>query len=300
MSQIKRTFIPGDEWLYFKLYTGIKTADSILTNSIDPIMRRLKRENWIHGFFFIRYSDPEFHLRLRLHISEPQYLGEVLNYFNSKIKKNIKQALIHKIDISTYNRELERYNYSDILILEKIFGTESEVIISILNILKKKSDLYRWKAGFLLVDEILTMAGHNLIGKANLMTRLSDAFKTEFGFNEYNQKQLNSKFRDNRKMIEVCLNKCDLQSDDILSHICQYINNYRKKTTPLFNQLKRDRNIVEDSILSSIIHMMMNRLFRAKNRICELIMYDFIRRFYESEISKQTYNRDKTLAKQSI
>ena len=30
----KRTFIPGSEWIYYKIYTGIKTADSILKNEL--------------------------------------------------------------------------------------------------------------------------------------------------------------------------------------------------------------------------------------------------------------------------
>jgi hypothetical protein len=41
-----------------------------------------------------------------------------------------------------------------------------------------------------------------------------------------------------------------------------------------------------DTLLLSYIHMMMNRLFMAKNRMHELIIYDFIRRYYTSENAK--------------
>ena len=54
-STSKRTFYPGDEWLYFKLYTGIKTADDILIRSVFPVVKKLMREEIITKFFLILY-----------------------------------------------------------------------------------------------------------------------------------------------------------------------------------------------------------------------------------------------------
>ena len=65
---IQRKFIPGSQWLYFKIYTGVKTADEVLAHTIRPFLRELYAERWIDGSFFIRYNDPDFHIRLRLHI----------------------------------------------------------------------------------------------------------------------------------------------------------------------------------------------------------------------------------------
>jgi len=62
MNNIKRTFIPGDEWLYIKLYTGYKTADTILTEILPEIISKLKDEQLIDKWFFIRYYDPHYHL----------------------------------------------------------------------------------------------------------------------------------------------------------------------------------------------------------------------------------------------
>ena len=39
-----RTFITGSEWLYYKFYTGPKTADLILTNLIKPVSETLLEE----------------------------------------------------------------------------------------------------------------------------------------------------------------------------------------------------------------------------------------------------------------
>lgn len=67
-NMIQRKFIPGSQWLYFKIYTGVKTADEVLAHTIRPFLRELYAERWIDGSFFIRYNDPDFHIRLRLHI----------------------------------------------------------------------------------------------------------------------------------------------------------------------------------------------------------------------------------------
>ncbi len=39
-------------------------------------------------------------------------------------------------------------------------------------------------------------------------------------------------------------------------------------------------------LMSSFIHMSMNRLFRAKNRVHELVCYDYLYRYYKSAIAR--------------
>lgn len=34
---LKRTFFIGDEWLYYKVYCGVKTADIILAEVVKPL-----------------------------------------------------------------------------------------------------------------------------------------------------------------------------------------------------------------------------------------------------------------------
>lgn len=41
---IKRTFLPGSEWVYLKLYTGAKTADELLTDYISPLLNQMLDE----------------------------------------------------------------------------------------------------------------------------------------------------------------------------------------------------------------------------------------------------------------
>jgi len=77
-----RTFIPGSEWVYFKLYTGTKTADSILKNELYGYVSKMLKNGIIDKWFFIRYADPDFHVRLRLHLKESRDFTCVFNQFS--------------------------------------------------------------------------------------------------------------------------------------------------------------------------------------------------------------------------
>lgn len=64
---MRRTFAPGSPWLYLKAYTGTASADHILTDTVGPVIEQLRESGVVDHWFFLRYADPEHHLRLRLH-----------------------------------------------------------------------------------------------------------------------------------------------------------------------------------------------------------------------------------------
>lgn len=73
-----RSFSPGSEWLYAKLYTGTATADRLLKSVVRPVVSDAMRSGASDGWFFIRYSDPHWHLRVRFHGEAARLLDEVL------------------------------------------------------------------------------------------------------------------------------------------------------------------------------------------------------------------------------
>src|SRR5439155_20641658 len=61
-----RRFAPGSAWLYAKLHGRAATADALLRDGPGPLVRSLRARGVIEGWFFIRFADPNPHLRLRL------------------------------------------------------------------------------------------------------------------------------------------------------------------------------------------------------------------------------------------
>jgi len=288
MNKQQQTFIPGSRWIYFKLYTGSKTADDLLIQGITPILKKLQRKHVFEKWFFIRYFDPDFHLRIRLLLSDVRYIGVVFLLFYQKLNKWNRNHLLWKVQLDTYNRELERYGDHLIEEAESIFCADSECILSIIKKLNSNEN-YRWMIALKLIHELLSDFGLNMEEKQKLMEEISKAYKTEFGFNEFNSKQFNSKFRDNKKTVESVLNNSFNEKEFII--LSQSIKMRTKQLAPIIEQIKRKatKEYSVNGLLKSYLHMMLNRLFRSKNRLHELILYDFMFRYYTSEIAKEKY-----------
>ena len=76
IQKVKRKFIFGSEWLYYKIYLGKKTADLLLVH-LKPLIEKLLYQQKISHWFFIKYEDPDNHLRLRFHIPDSSNLQNV-------------------------------------------------------------------------------------------------------------------------------------------------------------------------------------------------------------------------------
>lgn len=290
--RIKRTFIPGSEWIYFKIYAGSKTLDNILLQDISYIVNKLNKLKVIEKWFFIRYADPDSHIRVRFFINDPKYIGEVISLLHTRLGYLVKSNSIWKIQLDTYNRELERYGYDLIEDSESIFCQDSECILEILKLIKQfQNENYRWMTALIMIDSLLSDFFLNLESKFRLMETVSNSFMLEFGFNKFNSKQFNSKFREKKYIIESVLN--NEIKDENFHKLSKYVTKRSKSLEPMVKQLQiklaRQRDFQLENLLQSYIHMMLNRLFMSKNRVHELVLYDFMRRYYISEISKIKY-----------
>ncbi len=76
---MQRDFCLGSQWLYYKIYTGVKTADHILVKKLSTIIFSLEKEKKIQKWFFIRYRDPEEHIRLRFLVDDIDNLMVIIN-----------------------------------------------------------------------------------------------------------------------------------------------------------------------------------------------------------------------------
>jgi len=97
MSSIQRIITPGDHWLYVKIYTGFKTADLLIADVIAPLANELMDNKLIGKWFFIRYTDPEFHLRVRFFLTERSNLGIALQMLNDTLQVYIQKGLVWKV-----------------------------------------------------------------------------------------------------------------------------------------------------------------------------------------------------------
>lgn len=277
-SNIKRTFVPGDEWLFFKVYCGVNTSDELLVKKILPLAHRLMKEKVIIRWFFIRYSDPDCHLRVRFLVSSTVDIGYVITTARESLSTYLNSNVVSKVVVDTYQREIERYGAKYIELSEQIFHSGSECVATILKNLKGNSEL-RWKAAFLIVDSLFTSLGLNVKQKKEFIERMNDSFLREFNFNIHNSKCLNDAYRITRKAVADLVGGID--NEDVDSLMRKHVNAYANEVAGIIGDVPIDK-----LNLSSYLHMEMNRLFASNNRLNEMVVYNYLTRYYKSEIAK--------------
>jgi thiopeptide-type bacteriocin biosynthesis protein len=287
MNKIQRTFILGDCWNYFKLYTGFKTADTILVECIYPLSQMLLKNKLIDKWFFIRYNDPEFHLRIRFHTEDASKSGDIIYEFTKRIKGYVANDLIWKMQADTYNRELERYGDNNIEYSETLFWYDSEMICKIiaLNEVRQNENL-RWLLGLRMINVLLTDFGYTLEEKCELLQLLQENYEKEFGITKNYKKQFALKYRKEKQNIESIINS----NNENFKLLFSQIMTKSEYTKMVVSQIKKniDETTEKNYVLSSYIHMMMNRLFRTQQRKYELVLYDFLYMYYNSQKARQS------------
>ena len=283
-----KSFIPGSEWVYFKLYTGTKTADSILKNELYVFVTEMLQTNIIDKWFFIRYSDPDSHIRLRLHLNETHNFTCLFNRFYEIFFSLVDVGYLWNIQCDTYQREMGRYGVNTIALVEDMFFIDSEFAIKLLHQLNETNpEQQRWKLALAMIDSFLTAFSYDLPQRKELLNTMSENTKKEFGFTRHQvTKQLNDKCRFYRKEVENAMS-WESETTDVTA-----IMKARRRTIFTFAEklISMERSdelqVPLKSLITSMIHMTINRWFRTKNRLHELVLYEFLSRYYASETAR--------------
>lgn len=285
-NSTKPSFLLGEEWLYYKIYTGFATTDMILQNDLHPLINRLLQQGLIDKWFFIRYADPEHHLRLRVHLTQTENIGAVILAFRDTFRRLSDQHTVWKIQTETYERELNRYGNQLIEQAETIFFCDSECTVTLLNVLEiNQNDTEKWMAGMASIDTFLEVFGYDLSQKKTLTEQLRTAFFNEFGVNATTKKELSAKYRNHKTEIERFM-KSDADSNTLISVLQERNSSLTAPVSVILEHWKSDPIRIND-VLGSYIHMMMNRLFDSNNRQCEMVLYDLLCSYYTSVLARK-------------
>lgn len=286
-----QVFSIGSEWLYYKIYCGSKTADYILTEKIKHITETLLDKGIIDKWFFIRYADPNVHLRFRLHISNFEKYGEVLQLVNKELEPLLNQHLISKIQTDTYKRELERYGDNSMELVEILFYTDSVFVTNMLDLLDSDSGgVIRWQVALRSVEAFLNDFKLTAEEKCTLISTLSTSFFNEHGGKKELKLTLDNKFRTLRPQLEEVLNNSNDEAKEYYP-IIELINTRSKaneqiiETVLLLNANKELQLSIND-LLGSLLHMNLDRLFMGRNRTNEFVIYDLLARYYKSNLAR--------------
>jgi lantibiotic biosynthesis protein len=283
--------VPGGPCLYAKLYTGTATADRILREVVAPLASEAIACGDASHWFFIRYHDPQSHLRIRF-FGEPAALyGRVLPALDRAAAPLLDDGSIWKIQLDTYDREVERYGGpAGIELAEKLFWYDSDAVTEIVSLLPGDTgaDL-RWLVALRGTEQILVDAGLDDAARLEAITRSRDNFDREHRTGTDFHKQLGERYRARKADIErvMTMTGTPAHEDDALAHAIAAIERRTARSAPVLAEL-RARDAAGQlrptlrGMAWSLVHMHVNRLMHASQRAQELVIYDFLRRWHMS------------------
>jgi thiopeptide-type bacteriocin biosynthesis protein len=234
------------------------------------------------------------HIRVRFHYNNPENIYHIISLVNNASRSFIENDLLWKIQIDTYQREIERYGANTIELAEDLFFHDSEMIISMIDMIEgDEGEIIRWLFAVRAIDSFLDDFTYNDQQKLNLMESLKEGFGREFGMNKMLKLQLDKKFRNKRQEISEIMNK-ELDSQSKMKPLFELLEQKSLKIKCIVDKIlffKKEKMLLRslDDLLGSYIHMLMNRLFKSKQRLHEMVLYDFLYRNYKSEIAKKKY-----------
>ncbi|MEU7041959.1 lantibiotic dehydratase [Streptomyces varsoviensis] len=122
---------PGGEWLYATVHCTAARHDELLARPMNSLLAELPEE--VDRWFFIRYRDPDDHLRLRFHGTPEALSSAVLPNLHRWAATLRANRLIRGFGLRTYDPELERYGGPEaIAAAERFFHADSTAALEAL------------------------------------------------------------------------------------------------------------------------------------------------------------------------
>jgi len=107
LSNKQRIYPPVSEWIFYKIYLGKNLAEELIIE-LGKEANNLINQGVAQKWFFIRYSDPNFHVRFRIYCPLNNRMF-VLDKINAIISRLLSARIIHNVMIDSYHREFERF-----------------------------------------------------------------------------------------------------------------------------------------------------------------------------------------------
>jgi thiopeptide-type bacteriocin biosynthesis protein len=206
------------------------------------------------------------------------------------LAKYIEEDLLWKIQIDTYQRELKRYGFENILYAESLFSIESNMVVDVLPHMQVDDQL-RWRMTVLMIDELLNCFVFTVEGKNKLLLELKEGYSVEFGMNKGLKIHLDAKFRKERKDLAALLEQNEMENEQLL--MCkERIALAVEELIPIAQLLilkneQKQLQVDFQSLIKSFIHMLCNRCFLSKPREQEFVVYYLMSKYYQSKLARE-------------
>jgi thiopeptide-type bacteriocin biosynthesis protein len=290
---VGRSFPPGSEWLYLKLYGGSAGADRLLRDHVGPLCERLVGEGVVTRWFFIRYLDPELHLRVRLHGDPSALMGSALPLIGELSEGLLERRLIWRATLDTLEREVERYGgVAGVALCEAWFHADSEAAVAALAAEHREGDGLerRWRVALLAADAGLGAFGLDPLAKvAAMRLARSDVAEASGSLDPRSfAERYGERHHAERLELQHALHEArEGSARGPFRAYGERAGRFQEIADALLGA-HADGRLTRSpvDIALSLVHLRINRLLRLGSLEPEVRLYDALERLYSSELAR--------------
>ncbi|MFI9402527.1 lantibiotic dehydratase [Nocardia sp. NPDC052316] len=152
---------PGSDWLFAKLYHVPTFEEDLLADQLRTFCAETVAEGAADSWFFLRYADPDPHLRIRWH-GDPDRLADrlapaLLRWGNGLVA----DGYCRRVCLDTYDQEVERYGGpAGLAVAEAVFAADSVAVLDLLHLIDRRTvELDRTLLGMYTVHDLAAALG---------------------------------------------------------------------------------------------------------------------------------------------
>lgn len=248
---------PGSDWLFLKLYCGRELEEDMLMEC-KTFVERVLAKNYAEDFFFIRYSDPDPHIRIRFHGASKRLTDKLYPLVCAWASGLQAKDLCLKFVLDTYDREMERYGGSEAICLaEKLFAADSQAVLDILAAERACADKR---------DRIITAVAslNHLLGDMGLDDQARIDWCKKY-VNSWNA--VSKEYREKQKHLREALDEPSKTIDINIAQFFVIRHERLAAITRKYRALEQNGKLKPEywNIIRSITHMHCNRLLGTNN-----------------------------------
>jgi thiopeptide-type bacteriocin biosynthesis protein len=264
-----RLRVPGSEWLFVKLYGAPELLDDLIAGPVRELSEFAEVTGMAEQSFFLRYADPESHLRLRFRSRDCDgLLRRLLPEVARWAAEQMAAGLCQRFAFDSYDREIERYGgLAGMAIAEAIFAADSRAIPAMLELAIATPALDRTTMAMVSIDGLLGALG------AGAPERLA-----WYGAQVLSKKDSSSEYRRRGAQLRQLIgDPSQLARMPGGSELSRILTRRAEALAPLGRELGvlAERGVLDQGVTTlwrSYVHLHCNRLLAASPQLEQLLL----------------------------